>query len=223
MPSRFASFVAKSFFVIAFANSLVKPTWGQNATFVERAIESQMLGTISVSAMPSFSGGQLFGCTLLFTALAQDWAYKSGGFIKVEGSLGIVSVKGKAATTLKVALNDLDLHTGTLTPSAPASAYFVSGNSTTKDSIVGSTASDTPGSIFVVQQLFPTYKILAQGLASNRVTIAFARKKGGTDIQVNIDTSVIKTEANGRRIRSEKPTHDFLECIDTLIKNMKGP
>jgi hypothetical protein len=105
-------------------------------------------------------------------------------------------------------LHDLDPRTMTLTPSPPATAYFVSGYTTTKDEVVLSEKSETPGALFTVLKAEHTLKVLAEGLARNKVVIAFARRLGGTDIQVSIDTSV-ETLPNGQRTRSPKATTEF--------------
>ncbi len=80
---------------------------------------SALLGTKSVEAKPFFAGGQLEGCTIEFTALAQDWVYKKGSYIAVAGAFGVMSVKDKLAVTLKVNLHDIDPVTMNFTPSPP--------------------------------------------------------------------------------------------------------
>jgi hypothetical protein len=179
---------------------------------------NQMLGTISVEAKPSFAGGQLNGCTVEFGVLARDWTYKQGAYIRVGGSFGLVSAKGIVSAMLKVILHDIDPRTLNFTPSPPTNAYFVSGTSTTKNITVGSYPSDVPGAIFVVFKLSPTFEIIAQGLADDKLTIAFARKEGGTDVQVTIDTSVVDTAANGQRTRSPQASLDFAKCARSLIQ-----
>jgi hypothetical protein len=153
----------------------------------------------------------------MFSALAQDHIYKQGGYIAIGGSFGLVGGKGKPlAVSLKVVLHDLNPVTMTLTPSPPASAYFVSGYITTKDEVVLSEKSDTPGALFSIFKAEQTFKVLVEGLARDKVTIAFARNLGGTDIQVPIDTSVVATSANGQRTRSSKATMEFSNCAEQL-------
>jgi hypothetical protein len=76
--------------------------------------------------------------------------------------------------------------------------------------------SETPGALFTVLKAEQTLKVLAEGLARNKVVIAFARRLGGTDIQVSIDTSVVETLPNGQRTRSPKATTEFSKCVEQL-------
>lgn len=177
-----------------------------------------MLGTFSIDAKPSFADGQLSGCALEFSVLAKDWVYKQGAYIRVGGSFGVMGAGGKTAVVLKVILHDFDPRILNFTPSPPASAYFVAGNSTTKNAIVASYPSDVPGAIFVIFQMDPTFLVLSEGIANNKVVIGFARNKGGSDIGIAIDTTVVDTAANGKRTHSEKPTLDFLQCAKTLFQ-----
>ena len=108
------------------------------------------------------------------------------------------------------------------TPIPPASAYFVSENKTTKNAVVLSERSDTPGGIFVALNSEPTFSILADGIGRDKVTIAFARELGGMDIQVAIDTSVAETARDGERTHSPKASMDFFRCTKELLENMKA-
>jgi hypothetical protein len=66
--------------------------------------------------------------------------------------------------------------------------------------------------------LEPTFSIIVHGLSADKVAIAFARNKGGTDVPVFIDTSVAETAANGKRAHSPKPAMDFADCAKTLMQ-----
>jgi len=180
---------------------------------------NSMLGTLDVEAKSHFADGQLNGCLVEFNLMARDWLYKQGAYITVGGLFGVMSTQGNLATVLKVVLHDLDPRTMSPTPSQPASAYFVSGNSTSKNAVVETYRSDTPGGIFVVFKMDPTFSVIAEGVSKGTgVRIAFAREDASTDIRVLIDTSVVKTEANGQRTRSPQPKTDFLDCTQTLLR-----
>jgi hypothetical protein len=43
---------------------------------------ASMLGTLHTEAQPVFADGRLNGCTVVFGALAKDFTYKEGGYIK---------------------------------------------------------------------------------------------------------------------------------------------
>jgi hypothetical protein len=182
---------------------------------------AHMVGTTSVEAQPYLVNGRLNGCTIVFTALAQDWAYKQGGYIAVSGNFGLLGGKPPLAVSLKVVLHDLDLRTMILTPSPPATAYFVSGNTTTKNEVVLSETSDTPGALFTVLKAEQSFRVLVEGLKQDKVTIAFARRLGGTDIQLPIETTVVETSATGQRTRSPKASVEFSECAHQLIASLR--
>ena len=105
-----------------------------------------------------------------------------------------------------------------LTPSPPASAYFVSGNKTTKDSVLFTERSDTPGGKFVALKAEPNFSIVAEGVQHNKVTIAFARERGGMDIQLPIDTSVVETAQNGQRTQSPKLQWTFFSAVRNCLR-----
>jgi hypothetical protein len=177
-----------------------------------------MLGTLDVEAKSNFADGKLNGCVVEFNVLARDWVYKQGAYITIGGSFGVMRAGGQTlGAVLKVVLHDLDPGTMRFTPSPPVSAYFVSGNSTTKNAVVGSYPSDVPGAIFVVLQMDPTFSVILEGLSKDKVSLAFARKKGGSDIVVLVDPSVVKTAASGER--THLPYHaasEFADCAKLL-------
>jgi hypothetical protein len=180
-----------------------------------------MLGTLSAEAQPVFADGRLEGCTVVYGALAKDFTYKQGGYITVNGSFGLMSVRGELAATLKVVVHDTDPRTNRFTPSPPASAYFVSGTKTTKNAVVGQYPSDTPGAIFVVLRPETVLPILMEGVG-DKIVIAFARTQGGMDIQLPIDTSVAETKPNGQRVHSPKAAMDFLQCSKELLNSISA-
>lgn len=186
---------------------------------VNRELLSAMQGTISVEAKPQFSDGRLWSCILEFGAIERDWLYKQGAHIRVGGSFGVAKQQGTIGIMLKVLLHDIDVGTAPVTfvPSPPASAYFISGNSTTKEDVVSAHQSDVPGAIFVVLRPENTFKLVLDGFTRGKVGIAFARKKGSSDIQVAIDTTVVETKGDGSRVRSEQPELEFLNCVKKLI------
>jgi hypothetical protein len=211
--------------VISIVQGLAGQSLAQDAAIVQRAERQalgSMLGTLSVEAQPYFVAGRLNGCTMVFNALAQDWAYKQGGYIAVGGSFGLIGGDEKPlAVSLKVVLHDLDPRTMTLTPSPPATAYLVSGYTTTKGDVVLSEKSDTPGALFTLLKAEQALKVLVEGLSRNKVTIAFARTLGGTDIQLSIDTSVAETSPTGQRTRSLKAFMEFSDCTEQLTANLR--
>jgi hypothetical protein len=54
------------------------------------------------------------------------------------------------------------------------------------------------------------------GLTTKKITIAFARAEGRSDIRVELDLTVIETDASGNRTRSSKAVDEFLACLSAL-------
>src|SRR5258705_10307093 len=118
---------------------------------------------------------------------------------------------------LKIVVNDLDPQTYNLVPSAPVTAFFVSGNLTSRPFLIKQIASDTPGAIFTMYSAEKTFPMLSQSVSEGAVTIAFARRKGGTDMQVPIDLSVEDTDDNGKKVHSNKAANNFNQCVSALL------
>jgi hypothetical protein len=186
---------------------------------VTREALDRQLGTLSVSAQPGFADGRLANCTVEYNVLAKDWVYKQGGYITVGGAFGLMQANGRLGAILKVILHDLEPRTMQFTPSPPASAYFVASNfSTSKSAVVASYPSDVPGAIFVVHKPDPILRVMVDGLKNNKLTIAFTRAKGASDLQIAIDTSVEDITSDGQRKRSPNAGLGFMECAEKLIK-----
>lgn len=176
-------------------------------------------GTLSVEVKPQFAGGKLWACGVEFAAIERDWIYKQGNHIRIGGSFGAANMQGEFGVVLKVILHDIDVRVSPVTyiPSPPASAYFFSGSRTTTSDVVSSYPSDVAGAIFVVLKAENALRFMLDGLNRSKVGIAFARKKGQSDIQVTIDTTVVETKGDGSRVRSAQPEVDFLGCLKSLI------
>lgn len=179
-------------------------------------------GTLFVKSSPSFSDGKLAACGFEFSVLLQDWAYRQGSFILVGGSFSIFTAKGTLSQSLKVVLHDIDLKTAKFSPSPPETAYFVfSDFSTNKASLVGSYPSDTPGALFSVFQILPAYANLASDIEKGKVQIAFARRKGGQDLKIEVDLTVSDTSTEGKRERSRAAIEEYDNCAQALISQLK--
>ncbi|MEK1886880.1 MAG: hypothetical protein AAAB35_04710 [Phyllobacterium sp.] len=88
---------------------------------------TRMTGTLEVHMEPYMKSGQLKGCDLLYTAIAQDWTYRQGGFIKVTGNVGFIKANGSIGSTLKVVVFDIETSKPNVQfiPSPPSRAYLI--------------------------------------------------------------------------------------------------
>ena len=176
-----------------------------------------LVGTFSTKAEPTFRGGELVGCTFVYAALAKDFIDKQGAFIAIRGSFGLVAESKNVGVTLKVVIQDIDADTAQL---KPTTAYLVSGNGTSKDALISAASSDTDGGFSAIFKAEQTLETLLQGISDDKVTVAFARTVGGTDMKVSIETDVVETARDGKRTRSPEPATSFLGCSNSLMEKV---
>ena len=207
-------FLAGALLCVACSSSMAQTSVGANQML------QSLAGTTHTTALPQFSDGKLKGCIIDFAVLAQDNIYRQGAFVRVGGSFGMMSAGNNVAVTLKVIVHDIDNATMQFSPSPPASAYIVSGTTTTKPFFVSKYASDTPGALFSVFNLEGAAPILLDGIAKEKMVIAFNRREGGTDMQVTIDLTVEDTANDGRKTISTKASQEYLACSTSLLKSM---
>jgi hypothetical protein len=183
----------------------------------------RMLGTMSVRAEPYMIEGRLSGCQYVFSALTQDWTYRQGQYLKVDGSISIMNTGGKVGTTLKVVVNEVAIAPqGDLkfVPAAPTRAYLIGDDyQTNLAAFVGSTPSDTPGGLFSVFNIDPTLAIIVGASQTNKVTVAFNKAGGDSDILLPIELDVKATSNEGVRTRSPETSANFANCVLALTKD----
>lgn len=184
-----------------------------------RAVVESLSGTLSVTSTPMISSGKLTGCTLVFEHLQRDDLYLKGNFIKISGSMGIMSGGGdQVGFVMKALANEFDPDTmGSWTVDLARIYLIQSGFETNFDSLVGSYPSDIPGGIFSAFQLDPGLVMLATGLADGSATIAIGPASGQSDIQVKLDLTVEGTDDVGQRTRSYKAQTEFFDCAQRML------
>lgn len=180
---------------------------------------ARLEGTLSVQAQPNLREGKFIGCQYVFEAMMRDWSYRQGGFIKVSGSVGIMGVGGKIGTTVKVVVNEIDLATRSITPSAPGRVYLIGPDfQTNVDTLVNSAESDVPGGRFSIYQMSPTTEMILAGMENGRLTVAFNRGNGDTDLQLPLELDVASTDKAGNRTRSDNHATAFAQCMAVVLK-----
>ena len=177
-------------------------------------------GTLAVYHQPYLVGGKLQGCQIMFEHLMRDWVTRRGQFIRVDGSISLMyPAPQKLGATLKIVVNEIDLKTMNFKASAPTRAFLIDDDySTTIQSIVSSTASDTPGGLFSIYQVSPTFEIVLKAIQSNKLRVGFDRAGAETDIQALIELDVSATDPDGSRHRTGQAGRDFATCAQALIK-----
>ncbi|MHC2457713.1 hypothetical protein ACVMIX_004354 [Rhizobium leguminosarum] len=204
-------------------------TWALSAGAVSAGqvdfLLTRMLGTIQVRSEPYMVRGKLSGCQYVFSALAQDWVYRKGQYLKVDGSIAIMFMDGNFGSTLKVVVNEvLPSADGTLTfsPSPPSRAYLIGSDyQTNLSGLVSALQSDTPGALFSIFNLDPTLKVLTDAGKTNKVTVAFNRDSGASDILLPLELDVKSSSEEGQRVRTQETGISFANCVLALLKDEK--
>jgi hypothetical protein len=188
--------------------------------------QSNSAQTINTTFEQVTSGGKRLGCTLVFTAIAEDHGYRQGGMISLNGHVGIMRSGDRIAATLKVVLHDLNLvRTGVQRePSAPAFAYLRSPNGQSNaGSLIDSQPSDTPGGLFLIYPIDEPFGDIVLGiLEQNRVDVVYNRRDGGIDVTVPIDLSVQDVASDGTIKRSDEPVQNWVKCSTELASELEA-
>ena len=203
----------------------ISQTNAQTAQQKLDAAMDRLLGTLNVRSEPYLSDGKLWGCQLIFDALHRDWTYRNGAIVKVSGSIGLMapSASHGVGTTLKVVVLVAHPKTYELRPEAPTRAYLLGADyQTSLSGLVSSAPSDTPGGLFSVFQAEPAIDIIMQGVEVGRLTVAFNKAGGSSDIQIPLELDVYAVDDDGKRKRSNAATDDFLKCSLALLKAAKN-
>ncbi len=182
----------------------------------------KIAGTQRVYTQPLMMSGKLTGCQYVFEGMLRDYTYRAGQFIKVDGSIGIMTVQGKLASTVKVVVNEITPPSLSFKPSPPTRAYLIGADFRTNlASLVAASESDTPGALFAIYQLSPTFEILAASLKTKKLSVAFNSRGGATDITMPLDLEVATTDKDGNRTRNSVAIEDFGTCLGTMAAAMK--
>ncbi|ACM36224.1 MULTISPECIES: hypothetical protein [Rhizobium/Agrobacterium group] len=222
-----ARFTARQFVRLAGAwilslLSIVPASAQVNEKELLEVMMSKIAGTQRVFAQPYMTGGKLAGCNLVFEARIRDYTYRQGQFIKVDGSIGIMGIGDKLGAVLKVVVNEITPPSLSFNPSPPSRAYLIGSKfETNVDSLVSADESDTPGSLFSVFQSSPTAEIVLAALESKKITVAFNKKGGPSDIQLPLELDVAQTDETGKRTRNDEAVEGFAQCATVLLEQMK--
>ena len=109
-----------------------------------------------------------------------------------------------------------------LRPSAPSRAYLVDHDfQTNLSSLISTVPYDTPGALVSLFQFNPSFEIIMNGLGRDKITIAFNRDEGYTDIQLPLELDVKSVSESGQRQRSDEAVRSFGRCIKAMM-SQKG-
>lgn len=196
---------------------LAGPIWAQQVP--------GLVGTLEVEHQRQQSKGKLEGCSLVYRAAFQDFAYLQGQLAAVAGNFTLYAPDANNTfLTLKVGFR----HVGD-EPSktqAPGFAYLQSKSGTTAKTKNTPTDSDTLGfRMWVMPVDANVTAVIADVLDGQIVTLGFTRAGGSLDVLVPLDLTVATTTVDAKgaihRDRSQAALVAFRECFADLASALK--
>lgn len=170
--------------------------------------------------------GALSGCSIEFRALIQDWAFRQGRPLIVNGSIGIHAHEGAGAVFgLKVVMHEQNLVRSQVVavPNPPHFAYLENGdNVNNARAFIRSDDGDTPGGrIFAFRFLDDHQIAITKSILDNNIRLLFNRKEGGGDVRIPLDFTVLDTDNEGVRRRGTETLEQFRACTSQLLKDVQ--
>jgi len=132
-----------------------------------------------------------------------------------------MTIGGGIGATMKVVVNEIvpSAQGITFKPSPASRLYLVSpDHKTNLESLIRFAPSDTPGGLFAMFRVTPTFEMLLDGLFSGGLTIAFNQNDGESDLILKVDPHVVYTNDNGERQRSGKIAKEFTDCVEVATE-----
>lgn len=185
---------------------------------------AQMAGTVETKSYPSTQGGKRVGCMIEFRTVVQDFAYRQGAPVVVNGSMGFMNYPGKQpAVTLKVVLDDLSADGQTVTddaaPPINISLVGADGESNAASQIM-SERGERANSRIAAFSLNGFPEIFKRVLEQKELAVLFNRKNGGTDVRVLTDLTIETLNDAGAPVRGTQTVTGFLACADKLLADI---
>lgn len=185
--------------------------------FVADILQSQ-LGTVSAEADRITDGEELRGCELSYSVLVQDFDYRDGAFMSLDGSVVFTEIAdGPPRLILKLMAEYIDSESGYGTPFAPGNVYLVRGSGTTRGMHIRSEQGEEPGTIVTEYDASETRDMVASSIRDGKLMLAFEREPFLPAPPFEIDPTVVETDYNGVRTHSDEARDLFLGCTDALL------
>ncbi|HWZ39522.1 MAG TPA: hypothetical protein VNY08_14595 [Bradyrhizobium sp.] len=173
--------------------------------------------TLYADFSPVFADGEMHACNIEYAAFFDDFTYEQGRRLVATGSLYLTIVKGMPASMVKVRLGTLaNNHFDPVM--APTSVSFLNAGHIVRP--VTSADSDVPGARVSVYGTDVTVDLLEQ-ILGGKITLSFARKKGGLDILLPLDIQARINPQTGERTLSKVAINAFSLCAYDLIEKAK--
>jgi hypothetical protein len=185
--------------------------------------DDTIFGTYWVKFQPMQAGGELQGCELVYMAVTADFRYRDGYPVAVNGSISISKApNNNLGLMLKVGLKDLAKNSHF---ERPTFAYLQSVSTSSAKARQESFEGENGYRSFVYSVFDPAInEIITDMIKTNKVTIAYNRRKDGMDVLVPLDLLVVDSEitANKTMIRKRSPeaVGGFSGCVGKVIDDV---
>jgi hypothetical protein len=183
-------------------------------------------GTVDVYFQQITREGELEGCSLVFTALTRDHAYRRGAQIIMNGSVAVRTLD-RTDLVFTGKLGTREWKSGGPGPwEEPTHFHFATKTgSTAKHAKI--TKSDTTGyRLLIGPALEPEVMAIFKDMAeTGEFTVGFNRAPGGQDVYSPIKINVaLKRDASGNAVRSENDGtgKDFFDCMTRLATTLSN-
>ncbi|UVT15094.1 MAG: hypothetical protein H8K04_14885 [Nitrospira sp.] len=186
---------------------------------------STLVGTIGVQFQSVQAGGKRQGCSLVFSVVGQDQAYRRGAFVALVGNITFWANQDQTAAVVSFKLGTSMAPHADAEAEAPYFAYLQTPHGTTATSkFLQYEAPDTPGTrIFAYALDDKVLSVLKDIVDGAQVTIGFNRTKDGLDVLVPLDLSVAETTPSGTgfsRRHSKEMVSQFASCNAEVAKQI---
>lgn len=180
-------------------------------------------GTVDVFFQELTASGALEGCSLVFSAIEQDYSYRSGKQVLMNGSVALRILDTKQGLVFAGKLGTRDLSVGSKWVK-PAYFYFASAHGTTAGHAI-ITESGTEGyKLLLGDASAESILRLVQDMAERKeFRVGFNRKPGGQDVNTTIKMNIaLKKDAAGhaQTVKNDETARDFFNCTSRLASSL---
>ena len=184
------------------------------AQFSFAKVDDSIYGTNKVVFQPLQANGALYGCSLVYSAMQADYAYRQGRPVIINGSISVQRFATGEVVGLKIGVTDIT----ETTRARPYFAYMQTSVATTANIPHQKSDGDAEGFLLIGMSLNEaSMNFLVKMLELGEITIGFNYKEGGMDVLVPIDLKVFDVEllptGHYLRKRSVEALENFSGCF----------
>jgi len=198
--------------------------WRSLTVQVHAGEVDSLVGTMSVNFQPITSEGVTDGCSLVFNTVAVDYAYRQGKPVLGVGNFSVMGTKQNFGMSLKLGV--ANVFDRPPKAEAPHYAYIKTTNGTTAGAKFESIDSDMDGfKMFVYQVNEKTLAVISDLIDGQNATIGFNRSKGGMDVLMPLDLTVVdavqSSDGSIKQIHSQDALQGFRQCFIEVTSSLQ--